>query len=92
MRFLNLFHNKISDCGVQALMKIPDFNHRGSAPSFGLSGNKLITDASVDRICSAMLTNPYFHQIHLSNCSLSMAAAERLQLAAQQRGAFTLYV
>ncbi|CAF3790148.1 unnamed protein product [Adineta steineri] len=92
MRFLNLFHNKISDCGVQVLMKIPDFNHRGSAPSLGLSGNKLITDASVDRICSAMLANPYFHQIHLSNCSLSMAAAERLQLAAQQRGAFTLYV
>ncbi|CAF1145031.1 unnamed protein product [Adineta steineri] len=92
MRHLYLFDNKISDCGVQVLMKIPGFDQRGFIPSLGLSDNKLITDASVDRICSAMFANPYFHGIHLSNCSLSMAAIVRLQSAAQQRGSFSLYV
>ncbi|CAF1354256.1 unnamed protein product [Adineta steineri] len=92
MRFLHLCDNKISDCGVQVLMKIPGFDQRGFIPSLGLSDNKLITDASVDGICSAMFANRYFHGISIRNCSLSMAAIERLQLAAQQRGAFSLYV
>ncbi|CAF3529985.1 unnamed protein product [Adineta steineri] len=56
-----------------------------------LSGNTLITDASVDIICSAMFENRAFHQIHICNCGLSTAGKERLQVAAQQTS-FILYV
>ncbi|CAF1225723.1 unnamed protein product [Adineta steineri] len=55
-----------------------------------LSGNTLITDASVDIICSAMFENRAFHQIHICNCGLSTAGKERLQVAAQQTS-FILY-
>ncbi|CAF1491307.1 unnamed protein product [Adineta steineri] len=92
IRLLYLFDNKISDYGVQVLMEILKFDQRGGIPGLGLSENKLTTDASVDRICSAMFTYPEFRKIHLRNCSLSMAAIGRLQLAVQQRGSFSLYV
>ncbi|CAF1468049.1 unnamed protein product [Adineta ricciae] len=92
MRHLFLFDNEISDYGAQVLMKIPEYNEHASIPTIGLSGNRLITDASVDAICSAIHTSRYFHQIHLGNCSLSMEGKMRLQLTAQQRGSFVLYL
>ncbi|CAF1380660.1 unnamed protein product [Adineta steineri] len=92
IRHLYLFDNKISDYGVQVLMEILKFDQRGGIPGLGLSENKLITDASMNRICSAMFAYPEFRKIHLRNCSLSMAAIGRLQLAVQQRGSFSLYV
>ncbi|UJR19311.1 hypothetical protein I4U23_022440 [Adineta vaga] len=92
MRHLHLCNNEISDYGLGILMKISEFGDYGCIPTIGLSDNRLITDASVDRICSAMFTCPCFHQIHLRNCSLSTTGKMQLQLAAQQRGSFIVYI
>ena len=88
--YLHLNDNEISDRGVRVLLETirsPDCN----ISLMTLSGNKLITDASVDIICSVMYENRGFSQLQLRNCSLSPAGKERLQMAAQQIS-FSVYV
>ncbi|CAF4239822.1 unnamed protein product [Adineta steineri] len=88
--YLWLNNNEISDRGVQVLFETIKSCDCGIV-MITLSGNTLITDASVDIICSAMFENCAFHQIHICNCGLSTAGKERLQVAAQQTS-FILYV
>ncbi|CAF1424060.1 unnamed protein product [Adineta ricciae] len=89
--YLTLNDNDISDRGVRILLETimsPDCN----TSLLTLSGNKRITDASVDIICSSMFARHYFLQMHVRNCGFSSAGKEKLQLAAQQRGGFIIYV
>jgi Ran GTPase-activating protein (RanGAP) involved in mRNA processing and transport len=88
--YLFLNNNQIGDRGVRILCET--IRSRNCGITFiTLSGNKLLTDASVDALCSAMNENPNFHQLHVSNCSLSEASKERLRVTAERRG-FIIYL
>jgi len=89
--YLYLDNNRISDQGVRALCDTLRARNCGVV-ILSLSGNKLITDASVHALCCAISENIYWHQLFVRDCSLSMASKERLQLTARQRGGFIVHV
>ena len=91
IRYLFLDNNQISDQGVRALCDTFCTRNCGVI-ILSLSGNKLITDASVDAFCRAISEDIYWHQLYIRDCSLSMASNERLQLTARQRGDFIVHV
>jgi hypothetical protein len=57
-----------------------------------LSGNKRLTDASVDALCRIIPERAWFHQLYVPNCSLSTAGEERLRATAKQRTDFILHL
>jgi Ran GTPase-activating protein (RanGAP) involved in mRNA processing and transport len=91
MIYLFLNDNKIGDDGVRVLGETIGSRNCGIT-MITLSGNKLLTDASVDVLCSAIKGNSNFHQLHLCNCSLSEAGQERLRMTAGQRTRFIIYL
>ncbi|CAF1167910.1 unnamed protein product [Adineta ricciae] len=88
--YLFLNNNEITDRGVRVLLESIRSGQCGLT-MLTLSGNNLITDDSVDVICSAISTNITFHQLHLCHCSLTPAGQDRIRQAAQ-RSSFVLYL
>jgi Ran GTPase-activating protein (RanGAP) involved in mRNA processing and transport len=88
--YLYLNNNEISDQGVRVLCESIEYYNKGLV-ILSLSGNKRLTDASVDALCR-IIPRVFFHQLFVSNCSLSTAGEERLRVAANQRTEFILHL
>ncbi|UJR11985.1 hypothetical protein I4U23_016163 [Adineta vaga] len=88
--YLFLNNNEITDRGVRILLETIGSPNSGIT-MIGLSGNRRITDASVDVICTAISSNRHFHQLHLCHCGLSSSGQERIRIASQ-RSEFIIYL
>ncbi len=87
--YLHLDDNEISDRAVPTLLDAVVSG--GIVTMLTLSGNRRITDASVNTICSTMLVRGTFHQLLVRNCGFSTAGKELLQATAQRSG-FIIYI
>ncbi|CAF3892480.1 unnamed protein product [Adineta steineri] len=80
MWHLYLSDNDISDRGLRLLLDATR-SYENGLETITLSGNRRITDASVDVICSAMRTRHDFFHFILDNCGISTEGQEQIERA-----------
>ncbi|CAF1490639.1 unnamed protein product [Adineta steineri] len=88
---LHLSDNDVSDRGLQLLLETTQ-SYESNVASITLDGNRRITDASINAICTAISSSHGFHNLNVRNCSISDAGKEQLKVAAQQGFYFTIGV
>ncbi|CAF1678823.1 unnamed protein product [Adineta ricciae] len=83
--------NQIGNRGLRVLLVTIE-SCENCLKTLTFEGNKRITDASVDFICTMTSSFHYFHHLNVRDCSISAEGKKRLQHAAQQRNYFTIGV
>jgi Ran GTPase-activating protein (RanGAP) involved in mRNA processing and transport len=88
---LSLYGNRIDDLGITYLTHALTYKNT-TLEYLYLSGNTLMTDASVPYWLDLFKHNRTLKNLHLFNCNLSDRSKERLRRAARTNESFTLYV
>lgn len=88
---LSLFGNRINDVGIQYFAYTLSY-HNTTLANLYLSGNRLMTDRSVDYLADMFEHNPSLKKLHLFNCNLSEQGKGRLRGLAQSKARLTLHL
>lgn len=79
--------NRLTDHGVRLLTSALA-EHNSTLHVLSLSGNTLMTDASVDGLVAMLDGNATLRMVAVANCNLSATSKIRLEQAAKLRGEF----
>ena len=89
---LSLYGNHIDDQGIKYLTHVLSY-YNSTLEYLYLSGNKLMSDASIDYLLEMFEYNETLKKIHLFNCNFSDAAREKLQKAVRtMKSTIVLYI
>lgn len=91
IKTLSLYGNRIDDLGINYLVHALTYKNT-TLECLYLSGNTLMTDASVTSWLDLFKHNQTLKKLHLFNCNLSDRSKDRLRRAVRAKGSFTLYV
>jgi Ran GTPase-activating protein (RanGAP) involved in mRNA processing and transport len=84
---LSLSDNEISDQGVQLLADALQ-NRNNTLQVLSFTGNKLISDVSVDSFINMFKRNQSLRKLYVDDCNLSEKGKNRLRKAAQSKKNF----
>ena len=88
---LSLYGNEIDDTGMRSLMYALTYYNKTLEYVY-MSGNRQITDASVDALLELFQHNKILKKLHLFNCSFSERGREKLRQNLQQQSSFHLFI
>ncbi|CAF1365537.1 unnamed protein product [Adineta ricciae] len=85
--WLYLGENQISDEGIRVLTEVLS-SQNTTLEMLVISSNKLITDTSVDLLCSMIEQNQTLTKLWIDNCNLSETGKQRFQVTQQLKQNF----